>query len=582
MIRSKLRAFFIERNFLRISLLEWLGIFIFFSFFFILLVKVGGGPVNSDEFFYMNLSLNGLKSYLVLNYYIHIYLQRIFLLLAPSPLAGAKYFWAFLFTATSFLNYLSTRWMSKGKGILNAILSVFIFFSITSFAQFSGVPKVDFTATLVVSLIFSVSIFYREFRVSKKIVLLVLGFLLFIALKSKETTLFSAVVLIGFGFDEHSHFSLREFLKIFLYVLPGFILGGLFLVLLNWLCVGDPLFGIRPQDFITYLNITTEHHQFVTLDQNWLSDYVVRFIPLAFLLYLWGGIRRLQKMDEAIYRFIWIYPALLLMFLVIVMLLTPGFKIADRNFFPALPAICIFASQIFIIEEKKTTGIYKKGYLFTGIGFILALLLQLLILKTSPTTNWNFVDFSQTIIIPIVVLIVLIEIIFNRVNLKRNFALSILCLSLGLSSNLITNFKSIIIDRPIWQRVTRMFYPFSAFKNSIQFSPQNIYYISPTLPWHLQMLDLRKEEIFTMFNIYFKVNSTADNFLFPATYDVQTRVYDYTDPVKSIAKMDFDEAIIAEEDWQRLQKYPDIVAAVEAKYQFEYDDKNTIIFLSQK
>jgi hypothetical protein len=60
---------------------------------------------------------------------------------------------------------------------------------------------------------------------------------------------------------------------------------------------------------------------------------------------------------------------------------------------------------------------------------------------------------------------------------------------------------------------------------------------------------------------------------------VYTRVYEYTDPIKSIAKMDFDEAIIAEEDWQRLQAYPEIFNAVEAKYLFQYDDTKTILFL---
>jgi hypothetical protein len=545
-------------------------------------VKVGGGPVTSDEFFYMNLSLNGLKSFLVLNYYFHIYFQRLFLLLAPSALAGGRYYWAFLFTVTSFLIYLSARWMSKGKSIFNAIFSLCIFFSITSFAQFSGDPKIDFTTTFIVSIIFTVSIFYKEFKANKKIILLILGFLFFLALKTKETSLFSAVILIGFGFDENSRFSFREFLKSLIIVLPGFFLGGLFFILLNWLCVGDPLFGIRLQDFITYLKITAQSHQFVSLDQNWLSDYVIRLIPLVFLLYLWGGIKRLQKMDEAIYRFIWVYPALLLVFLVIVMLLTTGFMITSRNFFPALPAMCIFASQIFTVDETKSADNYKKGFLFAVIGFILAILLQLVIIQTSPTTNWNFVDFSQTIIIPIVILLVFIELILNRARLKKTFALYIVCLSLGLSSNLINNFKSVVIDRPVRERVNQMFYPFSAFKNIIHFSTEKVYYISPTLPAHLQMLDRRKEEIFTMFNIYFKTNATADNFIFPATYNVQTGSYQITDPILSMAKMDFDEAIIAEEDWQRLQAFPDIFKAVEAKYKIQYNKAKTILFLSQK
>lgn len=582
MVRSKLKALFIEKKFLRISWLEWLVIVLFFSLLFILLVKVGGGPVTSDEFYYMNLSLNGIKSFLVLNYYFHIYLQRIFLLLAPSALAGAKYFWAFLLTATSFIIYLSTRWMSKGKSIFNAILSVFIFFSITSFAGYAGAPKIDFTTTFIVSIVFAVSIFYKEFKANKKIILLVLGFVFFLVLKTKETALFSALVLIGFGFDEHSRFSFREFLKSLLFVLPGFILGGLFFILLNWLCVRDPLFGIRLQDIISYLNMNVQSHQFITLDQNWLSDYVLKAIPLPFLFYLWGGLKRSQQKDGVYYRLIWFYPMVLLIFLVVVMLITPGFKITDRNFFPALPVICIFASQIFIVDEKKSIDVLKRNAIFAGIGFALATFLQILILQTSPLTNWNYLEFSQNIIIPIVIIIVLIQVIINSTNLNRTFVLSIVCLSLGLSSSLINNFKSIVVDRPIWHRVSQMFYPFAAFKNSFHFSSEKIYYMSPTLPAHLQMLARRKDELYCMFNIYFKTNATMDNFIFPATYTVETGEYQITDPIQSIAEMNFDEAIIAEEDWQRLQAIPETFKQVEAKYQFQYDDTNLILYLSRK
>jgi len=583
MIRLKLKTVFIEKRFLRISLLEWMGILLFFSLFFILLVKVGGGPITSDEFYYMNLSINGLKSLLVLNYYFHIYLQRFFLLLAPSALAGAKYFWAFLFTATSFLIYLSARWMSKGKSIFNAIMSFLVFFSITSFSEYAGTPKIDFTATFMVSLVFAISIFYWEFKVNKRVILLILGFIFFLILKTKETTYLSAIVLIGFGFDEHLRFSFREFFKSLLFVLPGFILGGLFFILLNWLCVGDPLFGIRPQDIITYLNINVQSQQFITLDQNWLSDYVTRIIPLAFLLYLWGGVKRLQKSGGAFYRLIWLFPLILLVFLVVVMLLTPGFKINDRNFFPALPVMCIFTSQIFTLGENKNSANYKKSFLLGRIGLTLAILLQLLILQTFPLTHWNYLDFSQTIIIPIVIVIILAHGILSKPNVKKTFALSIICLSLGISSNLVINIKSIVIDRPIWHRVTQMFYPFSAFKNVVHFSSGEIYYVSPTLPAHLLMLGRRKDEVYTMFNIYFKTNSTGDNFIFPAIYDVETGSYQITtDPIISIAAMNFNKAIIAEEDWQRLQAIPETFKAVEAKYQFQYDDTKTIMFLSQK
>jgi hypothetical protein len=572
-----------EKKFLRISVFEWLTIAIVFSLIFILLVKVAGGPTTSDEFFYMNLSINGIKSYLVLNYYFHIYLQRLFLLLAPSALAGAKYFWTFLITTSSFLIYLCARWLGKGKSIFNAILSVFIFFSISAFAQFSGTPKVDFTSLWVVAIIITVLIFYHEFNINKRIVLIILGFLFFLALKSKETTLISGVVLLGFGFDTNLKFTLREMLKSLLSVLIGFVLGGLFFILLNWLCVKDPLFGIRPQDYLTYFNMTVGSNQFLLLNQNWISDFVIKIIPIPFLLYVWGGFNRLQKKEDTLYLLIWLYPLFLLIFLVIVMLLTSGYNVVPRNFFPALPIISIFASQVFTIEDSKSLRSVKWGFIFAGVGFVVAIVFQQFIQRISPITNWTFLDFSQNIIMPIVIVSFLMLLLFTRSNIKKALSLGVVLISLGLSSNLIENIKSIVIDRPVAYRVSLMFYPLSAFKKQIHFSPVTIFYFSPTLPAHLQMLARDKDEVFSMFNIYFKVNSKMANFIFPAQYNNDTGDYMITiDPITSISEMKYDEAIIADEDWQRLKAIQESFKNIESHYNFQYDDSKTILFLSRK
>jgi uncharacterized membrane protein len=372
-------------------------------------------------------------------------------------------------------------------------------------------------------------------------------------------------------------------LKSLLFVLVGFILGGLFFILLNWLCVKDPLFGIRPQDYLAYFNMTVGSNRFLPLGQNWISDFVIKIIPIPFLLYVWGGFNRLQKKEDALYRFIWLYPMLLIIFLVIVMLLTSGYNIVPRNFFPALPVICIFASQVFTIENSKSFKSMRWDFVFAGIGFILAVFLRQLILRTSNTTNWEFLNFAQNIIIPIVIVLFLSQLVFKQLDLKRTFSLGVVLISLGLSSNLIENYQSIMIDRPVVFRVSQMFYPLSAFKKQIHYSPDTIFYFSPTLPAHLQMLARDKDEVFSMFNIYFKVNSTMENFIFPAKYDNETGKYQISiDPITSISEMKYDEAIIANEDWQRLQGIPESFNNVESHYNFQYDDTKTILFLSRK
>jgi len=75
-----------NRKFLRIPFWEWLLIFIVFITLGVLIANGGGGPQYSDELWYMNVGLNGIKDYQIMNYYFHIYLQKPFLELASHPL----------------------------------------------------------------------------------------------------------------------------------------------------------------------------------------------------------------------------------------------------------------------------------------------------------------------------------------------------------------------------------------------------------------------------------------------------------------------------------------------------------------
>jgi hypothetical protein len=578
----KIKTFLFEKKFLRISNFEWLVILLFFSLLFVTLYKVAGGPIYSDEFYYMNLSINGTKSYLVLNYYFHIYFQKIFLLLAGSALRGARLFWVFLFTTTSLFIYLATRWMSRGKSFFNAILSVAIFLSIASFAKFSGMPKIDFTTMWIVTLIFTTAIFYYEFKINKKVILLILGFLFFLALKTKETALISSIVIFGFGIDEKLKFSFRELLKSFIFLFPGIVLGGLLFILLNWLIVHDPLWGIRLQDYITYFKVTVEGHRLITLDQNWISDFIFQVIPLPFLLYFWGGFKRLQSKDALFYRFLWLYPMVMLIFLICLMLMAYGYKIVERNYFPALPVICIFAAQVFSVNGKNWFRSIKWDLVFAGVGFILAIFFQQLIMRTYPITEWEYFDFIQNILLPIIIALLVIDLVIKEGRLVKTSFLSVVCISLGISSSLIANFQSIYIDRYYRSISSLMFYPFNAFKTQIHFSPQMTFFISPNLYSQQQMLAKTQEEIFSMFNIVFNTNATRTNFIYPAEFSIATGFLHTADPIQSLVEMNYDRALVTMNDWQQLQADHQSYQAVLSRYAYFVDAKETIVFLSRK
>ena len=74
-----------QRILREIPWIEWVAAGLFFVGLFLILAKYAGGPLVSDDFYYMDAGLNGYKSQLVFFYYAHIYFQRIFMEIASSP-----------------------------------------------------------------------------------------------------------------------------------------------------------------------------------------------------------------------------------------------------------------------------------------------------------------------------------------------------------------------------------------------------------------------------------------------------------------------------------------------------------------
>lgn len=115
---------------MRISCLELFLVIAGFLAVGTLLAIVAWGPIGSDEVGYMQVSLNNTKEPFIVNRYFHVYLQKMFIMLAPSPLVGARVYWAFLITLTGFLIYLYARLLSITNNIIHSMVAVALFFFI--------------------------------------------------------------------------------------------------------------------------------------------------------------------------------------------------------------------------------------------------------------------------------------------------------------------------------------------------------------------------------------------------------------------------------------------------------------------
>lgn len=568
---------------LDIPLVEWVLVTAVFLTLFIGFAKQAGGPLTSDELHYMELGLTGGKDPMILNYYFHIYFQKLFMELAPSPLVGAKIYWSFLINATGFLVYLSARLISEKTTIAGALMATILYYSSSFIAKYSGITKNDLTAMLLAMLIiFTYLLILKRPRFLRSLCL-VAGALLFFALKSKETAFLAGFVLLGLGFDENERFTIKKIAQPLVWLLVGFLIGAFIFILLNGIILWDAFWGMRISDYVNFLSIYKESVLASSVRQNWLSGLVFQILTLPFILYLVSGVKRSKNDLSPAHKMIWTYPALLLVFLTLIMLGTTGFSITDRYFIPAIPILCITAALLFSeirLESRPDT-------LKLILAGVLAVLVSFLIHQAVHATytfggKFTFLDFYNNITIPILAAALMGLFFFWKNKSKWQSLFLLFLVLLGSLTPLYLNLQSVLVSRPNAMRMQQLFYPFSAFSDDIHFSQDMKLYISPNINKEQLMLLRRVDEVNSMFTIYFHERSNYSNFIDPVKYDPMEDIIDFPDPLLTLPKMDFNYALITATDWERVKGDSALYGALSSAYTITYDDQRVIALLTKK
>ncbi len=342
----------LNKKILSLPLWEFLVVLVVFITLGVVLANAAGGPIFSDELQYMEIGLNNRKVMLVMNYYFHIFLQKPFLELAPTPLVGARIFWSVMITLTGFLIYISSRALRSQNSIFHSVLASVMFISIPYLAEFSGRTIIDITAMALLTGIFTVYIFAARSSFTEPILLGLLGMLLFFTLRSKETAALAIYLVLGIGFQADGSYSIRQALRNLVPVFLGFLVGMAIMILLNAIVLKDALFGIRPSDLAAYYQTFSKSFEDAKLG-DWFSSVLVKTLPLPFFLYLMSGVKA-NKIDiHPTMRVLWIYPLLLLVLLILTLVFTTGWGVVARNFLPAVPLLIILGVQAFHYEERR-------------------------------------------------------------------------------------------------------------------------------------------------------------------------------------------------------------------------------------
>jgi hypothetical protein len=554
---------------MRLSRLEMILIILGFLGLWVGLSLVAGGPVHSDEVWYMQAGLNNVKDSFIINRYFHVYLQKLFMLLAPAPLVGVKIFWSFLVSLTTLLVYLLARLLSGTNNFIHGILAVALLFYSPLIAKYSGDTIVDISAMAMVMVVTALYLFSVRAGKRRKWWLAGLGFAFFLAFKTKETTLPVGIVFLGLGLLDGNHIDLRGFWKNIRFVMVGLAAGVVFIILLNAINLGDPLFGFKPSN-VQQLSSSLVSEADKGSD-NWYTSFILPQMALLFLLFIASALKSYGRLNFEI-KLLWFIP----LGLVVLLSLSEargGLGIRDRYMLPALPVFCFLAPQFLDFEIPYSFKEKLKFAIYLLAGVVVFYILHKGVVALSFYVHQNYEDFVFIVVFPIVLSIFLAVIFFFNRHTTRTVLIPLMCI-LGLTFQpTFQNLKDLFVVRPVEQQFENKYYPLSAFAGQIHFSGSMKMYVSTDIPTRLGMLSLNVDELLSMFNVYFDANAVRQNFVYSkSSYQISA----------DIIQQNFDYVLLTAQDWVQIEANPDGLAEVKNAYQVLQEPTDRLILLKPK
>ena len=538
-----------------------------------------GGPNSTDVTWYMNVGLNGIKDTFIINRYFHVFLEALFLKLSPTPLIGLQNYWAFLVAGTSLGVYLAARLLNSRTNSLHGLLAVAFFFSVGAITDTAGLPLVDITAMFMVLLIVVLYVISaRKEHVSKNLIIII-GLLFLLSLKTKETTLPVAILFLGFGYVADKRFDLKVFFKRLGLVMIGVVFGiGLFL-LLNMIFLGDPLFGFRLveiQKFLeTYVSGSQSSEKYSGYE-NWITAYFLNDMWIIFLVYLISGTKAaFNPFVKKGNLLVWLVPLAVILFATFSVGNQWGFQ--PRFIFPAIPIICLLGPQFLNLDLRN---IHENNKRLTAISFFIIGLFALFVFRISiryifNNTGWDITIFMAAVITPVLVTIILACVfLLKRIPLYASYLISVLLIAI-VSVPITHNLKQIIINQPNKIASERLIYPFTSFSGKIEFTSDMKFYISQDVWRKMETSYFLKDrvEISSLFNIVFNASSTKNNFITPN--ESATIPLDLDDSIYSSVLLSID-------NWQAINTNQELITWIEENYTVYYDRANILILLKPK
>ena len=537
----------------------------------IILTIKGSGPIFSDELLYIDIGLNNYQIFSYGNRYFHVYLQKLFMSLAPTPLTGVKIFWGFLVALTGLLVYWNARNFFKHSNPVHGVLAVMVFFSYHFIAEYCGVTSADITAMMMVTILLTIYLYYIRSGRKHQWAVFALGAVVFLSFKTKETTLFANLLLFGLLFDEDGKFAFKNILPLIKPFLIGVLTAvGLF-ILLDTVILHNPFFAISPQTIAAVFENYAYTGGFRKEPASYFTTFLLADLMVPFLLYLLSGTKRYDEKDSPALKIVWLFPLVFALFMTLNMLKIPwGF--IQRFYFPALPVIAILVPQFLYFEWPKTTKekISMAVLLLVGIGLILVL--HQTFMAWTVNINWEYGRFVDSIFHPVLLCLLLSFILFVRKMNWLNIIFPVVCIFALQLAPLMYNQKYIFRIPYTTNVFNEEYSSFITYQDQIHYSPGMKMYFSISIPTEANALSYNRDELSAMFNIYFNGRASRPNFILGL------------EPKKiggEITAEKFDYVLLSNADWKLVSA--DLVREKEIQQMYKiYPDPAELVILLVK
>lgn len=532
-----------------------------------------GGPIYSDELLYIEIGLNNERAPNYGNRYFHAYLQKLFMAVAPTPLIGIRIYWAFMIALTALMVYWCARIFLKESTAIHGLLAVAIFFSYKFISSYAGVTSVDIAAMMMSTALVFTYLLYQ--RTEKQWLLVGLGALTFLAFKTKETTLFSNVVLLGFFFDKQGKFAFKNILPFLKSYFTGFLGAiGLFIIL-DSIFLGQPFFAISPNTFKEVFQNYAYTGGFRNEPTNWYQVYLLDDIMIPFLLFLVGGIKLSTQAITPQKKIVWAFPLLLVSFITLNMLKIPwGF--IERFYFPALPVIAFLAPQFISLNISAERKGQRQLIIIVLVALLLVMVMRQFGMAYVGQIDWTYGKFLESIYFPILLSILLgLMILVEKQNLLT-FGIILFVLVSWILPQVSHNYKYIYVEPTTNAKFQIKYYPFLEFQDDIVASNDVKMYTTATIFKNTvenedHMFSDNPYDILGMYNLLYDLRTQRDNL---------TLSYQQQDIPEQIQADQYDFIILSIDDWQYLKdKFPEVFAKLNQNYSTQFDEDQILVFM---